>query len=137
MQQLLKVLALTIFIGILQACATTSKIDLLAEGEVKVSTVPSELISFTKIDVHQHDDTTQIEVVVHPIKPVKRFLSGEVLITTTDPNGHQQTILIDKAHKDHYSTGHKTQHSHFTTFLPYKLPPGTTIRIEHKPSIQK
>lgn len=134
MEQLFKALTPLILILLLQACASSPKIDQIAEGEVQVLTVPSNTVKFTKIDVHQHGDKTEIQVVVHPIKPVIKFQSGELLLTITDTNGHEQTILIDKASKDMHSPGHKLQHSHFITFLPYQLPAGSKIQVEHKAS---
>ena len=133
MMKTIKYLIITLILISLYACVTTPKIDLIAHGEVQVTTMPSETIKFTKVDVHQHGNKTEFQVVISPIKTVKRFVSGDIKIYVSEPGKDTDVINITKAEQDHLSTGRIIQHSHFYAILPYKLQPGTTIQIEHIP----
>jgi len=128
--KLITLLILALFLG----CATKPKIDLIDENVIKIDKIPSETIVFKKIAVHQHYETTEIEVIIRPKKLVRRFLSGNLKLTIFQPNGVQQDIVVTKAHKDTLTSGHKTQHSHFTTILPYTLQADSAIKIEHLPA---
>ena len=134
MTKIYKISFFILIVSLLHACSTVPKIDMLAEGEVRTKITPSDSIEFNKIDVHQHGETTEIEVVIQPQQRTRQFVSGDIKLTITQPDSEPQTLVLTKAKKDHHSRGYKIQHSHFITIIPHPLKPGTTIVIEHIPA---
>lgn len=125
-----------IIIFLMTACATKHP-DLIAEGHVHVVLDKSTSIEYSKVDVHRHDGTTQIEVVVRPTHRERIFTVGSINILETKPDGSQEKIVVDKAHVDRHNIGSTLQHAHFIVFVPRILETGTQLQISYVPSEQK
>lgn len=122
-----------LIITLVSACATMHP-DLIAEGDVQVLLTNSSSINFSKVDVHEHNGSTEIEVVVRPIERERIFKVGSINIMVTRPDGSQQKLVTDKAHVDRHRIGSALQHAHFIVKVPRVLPSGTKLTISYIPS---
>jgi len=135
MKNIKNILGMIIIFSI-SACATMHP-DLIAEGEVEVALNKSAYVEYSKVDVHKHNGTTQIEVVVRPVERERMFTVGSIKILVTKPDGSQEKLVSDNAHVDRHKIGSTLQHAHFTIFVPRVLQTGTQLLVSYEPSIQK
>lgn len=116
------------------ATATTRAVDMIAEGSVQVTLQKSDDVIYSKVDVHQHGDETEIQIVVRPPERVRYFAVGTIKMVVNRPDGSHQEIVTDKARVDHHDVGSKLQHAHFIVVIPYTLPTGTDVTVSYEPS---
>ena len=112
------------------ACVTMHP-DLIAEGDVQVELQKSPYIEYSKVDVHEHKGTTQIEVVVRPVERERMFTVGSINILVIKPDGSEQKLVTDKAHVDRHRIGGTLQHAHFVVIVPRVLQSGTKLSISY------
>jgi len=124
-----------LLIVFISACATMHP-DLIAEGEVEVVLNKSAYVNYSKVDVHKHNGTTQIEVVVRPVERERMFSVGSIKILVANPDGSQEILVSDRAHIDRHKIGSTLQHAHFTIFVPRVLQTGSKLNISYAPSEQ-
>ena len=129
----IKTLLVVLFVISISACATMHP-DLIAEGDVQVVLIKSSHINFSKVDVHKHGGSTEIEVVVRPVERERLFKVGSVNVLVSKPDGSQQKLVSDKAHVDRHRTGSTLQHAHFFIIIPRILESGTELTITYEPS---
>jgi len=132
----IKIIIGMIIIFSISACATMHP-DLIAEGEVEVALNKSNDVDFSKVDVHRHDGTTQIEVVVRPKERERMFTVGSINVLVTKPDGSQGKLVSDRAHIDRHKIGSTLQHAHFVIFVPHVLQTGTKLTVTYSPSTKK
>ena len=116
------------------ACATMHP-DLIAEGHVEVALTQSADIHFSKVDVHEHNGTTQIEVVVRPVSRERLFKVGSINVLVTKPDGGQQKLVSNQAHIDRHRIGSTLQHAHFIISVPRVLDTGTKLTVSYDPTL--
>lgn len=118
------------FALVVVGCAT-ARINLVQDGTVKVETVSSEDGAVESVNVHQHNGTMEIEIMVRPTERVRSFVAGAVEVEIQDPEGASFSFVQKRAIKQKMSQFSTLQHAHFWVLLPYKPGPGTLIRVTH------
>ncbi|MDH5257596.1 MAG: hypothetical protein OEX07_06295 [Gammaproteobacteria bacterium] len=132
----IKIISLLLFVSFITACATM-RVDMIAEGEVKIAANKSKDVIFSKFDVHEHKGTTEIQIVVRPIERKRVFNVGSINILVTEPGGLQQNLVTDNARIDKHRIGSALQHAHFIVIVPRVIPPGSTLTVSYFPEAIK
>lgn len=117
--------------SLLLACAT-KRIDLIAEGEVEILKVKSQAVEFSKVDVHQHGEHTNVEVVVRPHERTRHFTVGKIQIGVKQPGRQEEQLVTSDPKIDKHRIGSKLQHAHFYISIPHTLPTGTVITVAYE-----
>ena len=128
----IKILLGVLLITTVSACATVPH-DLIAEGDVQIAVVKSSHIYFSKVDVHKHGKSTEIEVVVRPIERERMFSAGSISVVVHKADGSQQKLVSDKARIDRHRIGSALQHAHFFIIAPRIFESGTKLTISYEP----
>lgn|GEM_PF-6860606 len=115
---------------IMSGCAA-KRLDLVQEGTVTVEKISSEDGEIGDVNVHQHNGTMEIEVMVRPTERVRSFVAGAVEMEVKDPQGATFNMVQKRAIKQNMPQFSTLQHAHFWVLFPYQPGPGTMIRVTH------
>lgn len=117
--------------GVMTEGCASKRLNLIQDGVVSVEKISSEDGEVSDVNVHQHNGTMEIEVMVRPTERVRSFVMGAVEVEVRDPQGATFSFVQKRAIKMNKQQFSTLQHAHFWILFPYQPGPGTVIRVTH------